>query len=342
MTTTFQTFSDEAIVAQVDIPLSEASSDTTHTASLMRVNSAHKAKVGQLLAQAENERQRATALLRNGTITGRDIQLLETFVGVGILTSSQIHALFWSKAKISTPRKRLGKLIQLGLLESSSGYQRMLVEIGFSAENVYQLAPFGKMLLAVNSGKRSSRQLPYDSHYYHVAVNNRLMKHHVMTAQIYTTFKVGTQRHRNRLLWVNEMSAIVRDAEGKELVRPDGQFKIYREGLAGQVQGFVETDTRHTAWEKKIRSYEKAFALGDWQAQLGSKFPTVFCVVPNDKAVMRVGELVRLTRQHVNFMLKSWPQFKTGDPFEQWYIPHLSKFTERWLPQPLDSEESND
>lgn len=336
----FQKFSEEPLIAAVDVP-NEPPYGAALESSIMSVNSKHQKKVNDLLGNAESAQEKAKGLLLNGTMTYRDLYLLETMLGVGILTSSQIHQLFWFAQTRNALRKRLGKLEKLGLLESSSGYWHTLKSLKLPAENVYKLATFGKVLLAVYGGRVSAKQIPYDDQYYNLVIQNRLFKHHIMTSQIYTRFKVASRYVGNQMKWVNEMSTVIRmESSGQELVRPDGFFKIYREDIAGSVLGFVETDTRNTEWEKKIASYEKAMMKGDWAYSLGKKFPVVFCVVPNDRAVLRIGKLIQEQHNEVKYLVKSWQKFNAEDLFEAWYIPHQAKFSGRWLPDMLDNRET--
>lgn len=336
MFNTYQKFSQDSISAQIDIPNAPPYGATLHT-SVMTTNSKHRARNGKLLEAAQTEKERAKALLQNGTMTYRDMYLLETFLGVGVLTSSQIYALFWSPKTRNAQRKRLGKLERLGLIEGNSSHRFLLNGIGLQADNLYGLTRFGKELLAMYEGRHSQKQIPYDEDYYSIVGRNRLLKHHIMTSQIYTTFKCASREIGLNMQWINEMSVIIRHrGEGQELVRPDGFFKLYRPDMSRTVLGFVETDTRNTEWEKKIRSYERAFSLGNWQASIGSRFPTVFCVVPNEKAVMRVSQRVQAHRENVTYLIKSWSKLQKEDVFRNWYISHLDTYSNRWLPTELD------
>ena len=332
----FQDFAKEMIVAKVDIPNEVPYGATLYT-SVMTTNSMHREKIGKLLDAAQNDRERVTALLQNGTMTYRDMYLLETFLATGVLTSSQIHALFWPNSTRDAQRIRLVKLEKLSLIQSNSSHRHLLKGIGLKADNVYGLTELGQEMLAVYNGRQSQKQIPYDDEYYGIVGNNRLLKHHIMTSQIYATFKYGTRAVGTEMQWINEMWSLIRsESEDKELVRPDGFFKLYREDIERTVLGFVETDTRNTEWEKKIQSYEKAFVIGDWEQSLGSRFPTVFCVVPNEKAVDRVGKLIQENQSEVTYLVKSWQKLLEEDAFENWYIPHLGEYIERWLPKQLD------
>lgn len=75
---------------------------------------------------------------------------------------------------------------------------------------------------------------------------------------------------------------------------------------------------------------------GVWKVSLGRKFPTIFCIVPNEKAVKRAGKLIRANHSSVKYMIKSWQKLTEEDAFENWYIPHIERFSERWLPEQLD------
>lgn len=336
MSNKYRKFSQDPLIARIDIPNQVPHGAPLHS-SVMTANSVHKAKNKRLLEEARTEKEIARALLQNGTMTYRDMYLLETLLGVGVLTSSQIHLLFWSGKTRNAQRKRLGKLEKLGIIHCNSSYRFLLKGIGLQADNIYGLTSFGMEMLAAYNGRQSKKQIPYDTAYYSIVGNNRLMKHHIMTSQIYTKLKSAARTIGTEMVWINEMSSIIRHAEDDiELVRPDGFFKLYREYVSRTVLGFIETDTRNTEWIKKIRSYEKAFALGRWEENFGSKFPTVFCIVPNNKAVNRVGGLIRKHRENVHYLVKSWQKLQEEDAFVNWYIPQLDEYYDRWLPEELD------
>lgn len=263
---------------------------------------------------------KANKLIQNSMITVRDYNLLRTLLGVGILSRQQIQRLFWTPGtSLSTVNRRLKLQADRGVLISTMTYRDMLSDLGLERCALYGLGDVAREILAARSGLQSSRTIAYNPKYYAILADNPLVRHHVMTAEIYTRLKEKSNRADNEMVWFIEMACIIRDGD-RELVRPDAYAVIGREEDKEEAHLFIETDTRNTNWEKKIQSYELARSRGNWREVLGSDwFPLVLCVVPNEHAVVRVANLIKSQSANVAYLLKAWPQFLVEDPYTGWY-----------------------
>lgn len=265
-------------------------------------------------------RIKASKLIQNSMITLRDTHILQTLLGVGILSRHQMQRLFWPPGtSLSTINRRLKLLTDRGILLSTTSYFDLLSDWGLERCHVYGLEDVGREVLAIRAGQPAARHVAYNGRYYDLLAENRLIRHHLMTSEIYTRLKEKSVRAGNELLWLNEMAAHIHDGE-RELVRPDAYATIWREGFADAAHLFIETDTRHTEWPKKVQSYELARSHGNWRHVLGAPcFPLVLGVVPHQRAVHRVATLIQAQATSITYLLKAWPQFLAEDPYTGWF-----------------------
>lgn len=274
----------------------------------------------QDISQNESVPARAGKLIESSMITVRDYNILKTLLGVGILTRHQTQRLFWEPgASLSVINRRLKRLTDRGVLLSTITHRELLSDLGLERCNLFSLGDVGREIMAIREGRPSWRRIPYNTKYYDIRVNNRLIRHHLMTSEIYTRLKEKSGRVGNEMVWFNEMACIIRE-EKQELVRPDAYAAIWRNGFAEEAHLFIETDTRHTNWEKKVPSYKVASVRGDWREVLDTaRFPLVLCVVPSEQAVSRVAGLIKARSTNVTYLLKAWPRFLVEDPYVGWY-----------------------
>jgi hypothetical protein len=277
---------------------------------------------------SDSPRQRAKKLLENGEITVRDEKILETLIGVGLLTTDQVQRLFWPQ-DADNRRYTLNRLRQLGtgtpkvrgkhILTRSTAYMSHLRSIHLPPGQVFGLSEAGQEVIATRHGLRSRTLVPYDDEYYSLLQQNRLFKHHIQTSEIYVRLKVKARELDWGMAWINEMGVIIR--EGKvEAVRPDGFAKI--DNGSDRIGIFIETDRRNTNWRKKIEAYETAQLYGDWRRVTGlDVFPMIACVMPSQRSVVRVGQLVQEANPTPTFVFKAWSDFLQSDALEGWYDP---------------------
>lgn len=276
---------------------------------------------------SDSPRQRAKKLLENGEITVRDEKILETLIGVGLLTTDQIQRLFWPD-DMSDRRHALKRLRQLGpgtagvrgkqVLLRSAAFMSPLASVHLPPGYTFGLSEAGREILAIRRGLHSRRQVPYDAEYYNL-LQNHLFKHHIQTTEIYVRLKLKARELGLGMEWINEMGVIVRD--GKiEAVRPDGFAKLYDEN--DQTGIFIETDRGKTNWRKKMEAYETAQLYGDWKRITGlNVFPVIACVMPSQRSIVRAGQLVQETNPTPTFIFKAWIDFLQSDACEEWYDP---------------------
>lgn len=278
---------------------------------------------------SDSPRQRAKKLLENGEITVRDEKILETLLGVGLMTTDQIQRLFWPQ-DTSSRRYTLNRLRQLGmgtprtrgkkLLTHSTTFMPHLRSIHLPPGHVFGLSEAGQEVIAIRHGLRSRTLVPYDDEYYSLLQKNRLFKHHIQTSEIYVRLKLKARELGVGLEWINEMGVMIRDGK-QEVARPDGFARLYN----GKVQTglFIETDRGNTNWRKKMETYETAQLYGDWRYVTGlDTFPVIACVMPTQRSVDRIGQLVREVNPMPQFVFKTWSDFLQSDANEGWYEPN--------------------
>jgi hypothetical protein len=309
-------YPDDHVPAIAYIPVSDP--DGRKPGDLIFHSRAKKKKINE----SDTDKVKATKLIQNGMITVRDCNILKSLLGVGIFTREQVQRLFWEPGNSKTVvQRRLRLLVERELVLSTMAYLDMLEQLGMERCSLYGLDSVGREVIALREQMQSATKVSY-SHQYYVLADNRIIRHHVMTSEIFTQLKVKSNRVGNEMLWINEMDCILRDKNEtvKELVRPDGYAEIWRDGFEDTAHLFVETDTRNTDWEKKIESYELAYARGNWQESLNTPwFPLVLCIVPTPQAVKRVGSLIKERARNVTYLLKAWPQFLMEDPYIGWH-----------------------
>lgn len=280
-------------------------------------------RVNKKILDSDAIRAKATKLIHNSMVTVRDNNILNALLGVGVLSRHQLQRLFWEPdIALSTTNRRLKVLVERDILESTISYLDWLEDLRLERCSLYGIGDVGREILAVRWNQQSSKSVSYNKSYYSLIVENRIICHHVMTSEIYTQLKVKSNQAGNEMLWINEMDCIIRSTaeDAKELVRPDGYAEIWRDGCEDTAHLFIETDTRNTEWEKKIESYECAYAQGNWIEALNSPwFPIILCVVPTPQAVKRVGALIKERARNVTYLLKAWPYFLIEDPYTGWY-----------------------
>lgn len=301
-----------------------------------------KRRVYHKLNKSDPPAIRAEKLMERGKITNRDYHILKSLLGVGVLSRQQIQRLFWHlDSARQTVCRRLALLTgaERQFLEFTDIHKDTLESIGLERCRVYGLSVTGRELIAIREGRKSWRYVAYNEHYYELKTVCSIMRHHLMTSEIYTRLKVKSNRAGNDMMWFNEMACIIYNGK-QELVRPDGYTTISCERFSEVATAFIETDTRHTDWEKKIQSYETAKAEGDWATVLGvSQFPLVLCVVPSQRAIERVTGMITNRRYtHVTYLFKPWHQFLIEDPYVGWYHAKADKVV-KILPDKMIEEQ---
>lgn len=273
---------------------------------------------------------RAQKLIENGLVTRRDYYLLKSLIGVGLLTRRQLQELFWQPGTArQTVSRRLSLLAgeERQLLISSSRQKDILAQLGLERCLTFGLSKTGRELIAQYEGRQSWRHVPYNDRYYKLeTIRFSMIRHHLMTSEIYTRLKVKSNQAGNEMVWFNEMACILREGN-QEMVRPDGYAVLWREGFPAEAHLFIETDTRHTDWEKKLQSYAAAKTRGNWRELFAIyQFPLVLCLVPSQQAVARIARLVQgQTQSPVTYLFKPWPQFLVEDPYTGWYHAQADK-----------------
>ncbi|MCP4422986.1 MAG: hypothetical protein GY803_00695 [Chloroflexi bacterium] len=281
---------------------------------------------------SDSPRQRAKKLLENGEITVRDEKILETLLGVGLLTTDQIQRLFWPDDRIDK-HQTLRRLRLLGagspktrgkhILTRSTKFMPHLRSIHMMPGHVFGLSDAGQEVVAIRHGLRSRSLVPYDDEYYSLLQQNHLLKHHIQTSEIYVRLKLKARELGWGMKWINEMGVIIRDGK-LEAVRPDGFAKLYDENE--RIGIFIETDRRGTNWRRKMEAYESAQLYGDWQRVTGlDVFPVIACVMPSQRSIARVGQLVQETNPTPTFVFKPWTDFLQSDAYEGWCDPKAGR-----------------
>lgn len=281
--------------------------------------------------ESDTDRTKAIKLIQNSMVTVRDLNILKSLLGTGLFTRDQLQRLFWDAKKVNTVTKRLKILVERDILSSSMAHMDKLENLGLVRCSIFGLGPAGCEILAVREQMQSAKKVSYNFQYY-VILDNRIIRHHIMTSEIYTQLKTKSNKVRNEMIWLNEMECIIRSIhdETKELVRPDGYAQIWREGFEHTAYLFIETDTRNTDWKKKIESYEKACAHGDWKEKLNApQFPIVLCVVPNAQAAKRVMSLIKEKARDVVYLVKPWSLLLSENPYTDWYYVQGNNTEER-------------
>jgi hypothetical protein len=193
-----------------------------------------------------------------------------------------------------------------------------LVSVDLPSGHVYGLSEAGQEVIAIRRGLNSRKQVPYDAEYYNL-LQNHLFKHHIQTSEIYVRLKLKAWELGWEMEWINEMGVIIRDGK-LETVRPDGFARLYDENRQEGI--FIETDRGNTNWRRKIEAYETAQLYGDWQRVTGlDVFPVIACIMPSQRSVMRIGQLVQEKNPTPQFIFKAWPDFLQSNPYVGWYDP---------------------
>jgi hypothetical protein len=255
-------------------------------------------------------RQAARQLLSSPRFTARDEALLNTLLGVGLLSQEQIRTLFFAPASDRTTNHRLKQLYDAHLLDFTASLMPRMSEAGIKPCYLYTLGPVGEEILAIRRGvSRSALGL---SDRYDLYRGNPLLMHDLQVSHIYVQAKIAARPHNGGVLWGNEQAAAVRNQAGQELVRPDGLLTLT---IGRQSQTFfVELDRGSSHWPDKLNYYETARRRGEWQSVVrGDTFPIVLSVVA-DRFLTRARRAAQNNHAPVRFLFKSWSAF-LADPF---------------------------
>jgi hypothetical protein len=261
-------------------------------------------------------RQAAKQLLNSLRFTARDEALLNTLLGVGLLSQQQIRSLFFASANDRTTNSRLKQLYDAHLLDFTAGLMPRMAEAGMQPCYLYALGPVGEEILAIRRGvSRSALGLSdrYDLHR-----GNPLLMHDLQVSHIYVQAKVAARPHNGGVVWGNEQAAAIRNQTGQELVRPDGLLDLT---IGRQNQTFfVELDRGSSHWPDKINFYETARRRGEWQSVVrGDTFPTVLSVVA-DRFLTRARRAAQNNHAPIRFLFKSWSAFLAEPFFSNWHL----------------------
>ncbi|MEW5985008.1 MAG: replication-relaxation family protein [Chloroflexota bacterium] len=278
-----------------------------------RVNTNGRRK--QRAPLAGSIRQAARDHLHGPGFTPRDEAVLETLLGVGLLSRDQIQRLFfWSSNYPDTAAGRLKKLYERHLLNYTPDLIPRMRAADLEPCHVYSLGPVGEEVLAIRRGMTRSG-LGFSDRY-DLQRGNPLLMHDLQVSEVYVRAKLATRCYSGEMTWHNEQAAALRHPAGQEIVRPDGAIRIVINGTYHTF--FVEMDRGSTRWPDKVGFYEEAHRRCEWSAQFRTHtFPQVLCIIPPG-IVGKASDAIQHEAEHVRFLVKTWPAFLRTDFFQEW------------------------
>ncbi len=259
-------------------------------------------------------RQAARRLLDSPRFTARDEAILETLLGVGLMSREQIQRLFFQGKTDKAVTVRLKKLYENHLLDYSADLMARMRMAGMEVCHVYGLGTVGEEILAIRRGL--TRTALNHSGRYDLQRGNPLLIHDLQVSEVYVQAKGAMRKVNGQVIWYNEQASAIRNLAGEELVRPDGTLVLIAKGAI--VSCFVEMDRGSTHWPNKVGFYEHARRNGDgWQGRFqGVQFPVVLAIIP-PKLVDKVSQVLQESHS-VRFLLKTWPELLLTDFLQDW------------------------
>ena len=261
-------------------------------------------------------RQAARQMLQSPRFTARDEALLNTLLGVGLLSQQQIQALFFPHTTDRIVNRRLKMLYDAHLLDFTASLMTRMQQASLKPCYLYTLGPVGEEILAIRRGvSRSALGLSdrYDLHR-----GNPLLMHDLQVSQIYVQAKIALRPLQGAIAWGNEQAASIRNYDGRELARPDGLLRLT---LAdSSYPFFIELDRGSSHWPDKLSFYEEARQRGEWQTIVSSEtFPPVLAVVA-DNFLNRARRAAQDKRTPIRFLFKSWSSLLANPFLKSWYL----------------------
>jgi len=261
-------------------------------------------------------RQSARQMLNSACFTPRDEALLETLLGIGLLSRHQIQRLFFKPdGHPFTTAERIRKLYERHVLNYTADLMDRMRAAGLEPCHVYSLGSVGEEILAIRRGiTRNALGL---SERYDIYRGNLLLMHDLQVSEVYVRAKLAARQMRGDIAWHNEQAAAIRSQAGEELVRPDSALSLQPKGITTAY--FVEMDRGSTHWPNKIDFYEHARLSGDgWQQQFRCReFPAVLAVIP-PRLLNKVAQAIRQEAHSVRFWVKTWSAFLQTGFFQGW------------------------
>jgi hypothetical protein len=259
-------------------------------------------------------RQAAKDLLQSQRFTARDEAILNTLLGVGLLSQRQIRTLFFPNSSDRAANRRLKHLYEGHLLNFTADLMPRMREAGLDPCYVYSLGAVGEEILALRQGlPRSGLNL---SERYDLFRGNPLLMHDLQVSEVYVRAKAALRGFQGGVSWGNEQAAAIRAESGEELVRPDALLHLTFHGATHTY--FVEMDRGSTYWPDKVDFYEEAERRGQWEhLNRRGVFPPVLAVIPAG-ATSRAQRAIQKGGHRLRFLVKTWPDFLAAPFLTEW------------------------
>ena len=254
-----------------------------------------------------NSLEEATHLIRYRNFTIRDYEILHTLATIGIMSTNQIHRLYWPNSQSSVVvTNRLAKLFYRHVLDQTPDCRPYFRQIGLAPGIVYTLGKVGAAALylehGVNRGALKERKR------YQIGRGASLLFHDLMVAEFYIRLQLALKPLKATVGWYSEELGNVVETGGRELVRPDGTATVI---IGEQTTSYaLEVDRAGTQWDEKLRAYESAWDRQRWN-RVESETPYLdgILVVVIDSIYPAVKNFLLENRRHTDIYLKSWTEF---------------------------------
>lgn len=222
-------------------------------------------------------------LFEEHRLTERDEALVKFLAKIGILSSRQIKRLIFTDLSTSNMQRRLRELYDYHVLDRT----RMLSkEEGIT----YALGKAGR-IWAVGENRMVAPRLDVN-----------LLDHDLGRAEVFTLLVEALRKldpdgsqHLEWDWWSEDEARVIN--KNKVVLEPDGLFQV-RTLLTQWANFYVEIDRgteRGQAFIEKIKRYEQAYRVGNWQKTFGD-FPLVLIVTTSRERASNLAKQIATTK----------------------------------------------